>query len=259
MKYGWSHPDTPVYYERFCRRYARYRTANGVLVRHAELAGGMQVLDAGAGTGRTAEAALPFLGPRGRVVCFEPAEVMRAAGRARFDDPRVRWTGSWPGSSQFFDRILIGAAIWQMLPLTLTFRRAAALLRPGGALCFNIPSLYLGRADDPGGGADPMLLLLPRQAARGLAVPAPPAESLPATEGIDGALRAAGLRPRRWLFRYRLTQAAYREWLKIPVLTDYLLAGLSARDRARRLDEAYLETDPTSWRWEQWTGWTAWK
>lgn len=259
MNYGWLHPETAFYYERFCRRYARYRQANAALVRHADLCPGLRVLDAAAGTGRTAEAAMPFLGPRGRIICFEPSAAMRAAGRQRLPSPRIRWTAVWPGRPHFFHRILIGASIWQMLPLDQTFRRAATSLKPGGALCFNIPSLYLGQPDEPGGGADPRLLQLPRLAAIAGALPAAPAVPLPSVAGIDAALTSAGLRPTRWTFRLRLTQSAYRDWLKIPVLTDVLLAGLDARQRALRLDEAFRQTDPASWRWEHWTGWTAWK
>jgi hypothetical protein len=155
--------------------------------------------------------------------------------------------------------VLIGAAIWQMTPLQDTFLRAAGLIEAGGALCFNIPSLYLGLPDQPGGGSDPLLLNLPHQAARGESSAALPCEPVPSLRKIETALRSAGFRPERWSFRLRLTQSAYRDWLKIPVTTDCLLAGLDARQRARRLDEAFRQTDPTSWRWEQWTGWTAWK
>jgi hypothetical protein len=259
MKYSWSHPETPAYYERFCRRHPRYGTANAALVRNAALEPDHHILDAGAGTGRTAEAALPSLGARGRILCFEPSPAMRAAGRARIRDPRIRWVTTWPSPPRTFHRVLIGAAIWQMTPLQDTFLLAAELIQDGGALCFNIPSLYLGVPDQPGGGSDPLLLHLPHQAARGESAAALPCEPLPGPRKIEAALRAAGFRPERWSFRLRLTQSAYRDWLKIPVTTNYLLAGLNPRQRARRLDEAFRQSDPTSWRWEHWTGWTAWK
>jgi hypothetical protein len=50
-----------------------------------------------------------------------------------------------------------------------------------------------------------------------------------------------------------------RDWLKIPPLTDVLLDGLSADERAAVVDAAYTGCDPESWRWETWSGWTAWK
>src|SRR5256885_16540583 len=56
-------------------------------------------------------------------------------------------------------------------------------------------------------------------------------------------------------FRQRLTQAAYRDWLKIRVLPDRLLASLTPPARARRIEEAFRRADPTSWRWERWLGW----
>jgi hypothetical protein len=46
--------------------------------------------------------------------------------------------------------------------------------------------------------------------------------------------------------------------MKIPVLTDVLLDGMAADDRAALVDAAYSQCDPASWRWEAWTGWTAW-
>jgi SAM-dependent methyltransferase len=255
---GWDDPRTAHFYEEFCRRHGRYREANAALVARAALEAGQRVLDLGAGTGRTAEAALPSLGAAGRLVCVEPAAAMREAGRARLADPRVTWTADCPEPPAVFDRILCGAAIWQMLPLGQTVGRLATLLARGGALCFNIPSLYLGEADEEGGGRDPLLLELPLLLADGGLSAAPAADPLPDAEGVEALLRAAGLRPQRWTFRVRFTQAAYRDWLKIPVLTDRLLAGLGPDERARRVDEAFRQVDAASWRWERWAGWTAW-
>jgi hypothetical protein len=75
---------------------------------------------------------------------------------------------------------------------------------------------------------------------------------------VEAALAAAGFRAERWYLRQRFTQAAFRDWLKIPVLTDALLPELDAASRARRIERAYRSTDPLSWRWEAWYGWTAW-
>src|SRR6185369_7586494 len=104
-------------YERFCRRHARYQIANDVLVREASIARGQRVLDFGAGTGRTASAALSRLGRDGTVVCVEPAAAMRASGRRRLRDPRVTWRADLPAVStpgDAFDRVLAGAVIWQL-------------------------------------------------------------------------------------------------------------------------------------------------
>jgi SAM-dependent methyltransferase len=255
---GWDDHATACRYEAFCRSHRRYQDANAALVRHAELEPGQRVLDLGAGTGLTAESALPCLGPDGRIVCVEPAAAMRAVGEARLLDRRVSWSHACPRKPAVFDRILCGAAIWQMLPLERTFTRLAGLLAPRGALCFNIPSLYLGEPDQPGGGRDPLLLELPA-----LLCPArnaaPDGVPPPDGTGVETRLVRAGLRPRRWTFRLRLSQVTYRDWLKIPVLTDWMLSGLDPDERARRIDEAFLQVDPDSWRWERWSGWTAWK
>jgi SAM-dependent methyltransferase len=253
---GWEDPKTASYYEDFCRRHSRYREANAALIRHAELEPSQRVLDLGAGTGRTAEAALPSLGAGGTIVCVEPSLAMRAAGEARLRDHRIAWSSTCPEEPAVFDRVLCGAAIWQMLPLEQTFQRLAVLLAPGGSLCFNIPSMYLGEADQPGGGLDPLLVELPALLFRA-GKSAPAGVPLPNCDEVETYLAKAGLLPRRWTFCLRLTQAAYRDWLKIPVLTDWMLEGLEADERARRIDEAFLQVDPGSWRWEQWIGWTA--
>src|SRR5215471_1072407 len=149
---GWNDPETAAYYEAFCRRHSRYARANAALIAHARIAPGMRLLDFAAGTGRTAEAALRRLGESGSVLCVEPFFGMRAEGMRRITDSRVQWSASLPEASESFDRVLCGAAIWQMDSLCETFRTLAALLRPGGALCFNIPAAYLLEAEEPGGG-----------------------------------------------------------------------------------------------------------
>ncbi len=260
---GWGHPDTARYYALFQRRFARYRQANRKLVAHARLGSGMRILDLAAGDGGTASAALARLGAAGRAVCFEPAPAMRALGERTLRDARVRWTAAWPGPGERFDRVLCGAAIWQMLPLGETFARIFKLLRPGGCLCFDVPALYLGEPDEPGGGRDPRLLELPAALWTAAGEPAPGPTASPArppdANGVDAALDTAGFRAARWSFRTRLGQRAYRAWLKIPPTTDHLLLGLSADERAERVDRAFASVDASSWRWERWRGWTAWR
>jgi SAM-dependent methyltransferase len=257
---GWNHPDTARYYEAFCRRRSRYRVACRKLVEHARIGPGQAILDFAAGTGRSAETVLPLLGPAGRVLCVEPAASMRAAGMARLADRRLSWSAELPLEESHWDRFLCSAAIWQLDSLQDWFRRFHLLLRPGGALCFNIPSLYLGEPDEPGGGDDPLLLRLPAVLAEKRTAPPPPArEPPPNAARIDAMLRSACLHPERWKFRARFSYRAYRDWLKIPVNTDAMFAGLPADIRAALVDEAFEEVDRKSWRWESWSGWTAWK
>jgi SAM-dependent methyltransferase len=265
---GWDHPDTADRYEHFCRHYARYRRANEVLVREAELVTGLRVLDFGAGTGRTASAALTRLGRDGTIVCVEPAAAMRAAGQRRLQDSRVTWRADLPCHRQervAFDRVLAGAVIWQLDSVDDGICQLAALLRPGGALAFNVPALYLGEPDDAGGGADPLLLdlmtLLACESAarRAWTESTPPAAWQYRRDDIDAALQRAGLRYRTWEFRHRLTQVAYARWLSIPVVTDWLLAEVDAAERQRRIECTLDAVDRDSFKWERWRGWTAWK
>jgi SAM-dependent methyltransferase len=262
---SWEDPQTAAYYEAFCQRHSRYVCANRALIAHAQIAPGMRVLDLAAGTGRTAEIALASLGKDGRVVCVEPFAGMRAEGIRRVTDSRVRWSAILPKARESFDRILCGASIWQLDPLSEIFGILASLLRPGGALCFNIPGLYLLEPDEPGGGSDPLLLSLP-------ALLLASSDCVPIRQSIECQARdpfchgcitpwlnAAGLGAQGWSFRVRLTQDAYADWLKIPVLTDRLLGGLAPKVRAERIDEALRSVDRSSWKWERWRGWTAWK
>ncbi len=254
MPTGWDHPDTARFYEAFCAAHPRYRDANLALAGALSLEPCHRVLDLAAGTGRTAEAVLPWTPD---VTCIEPAAAMRAAGLRRL--PHVRWLPDWPDPGERFDRVLCGAAIWQMLPPGATFARIAGLLAPGGAFAFNIPSLYLGEPDEPGGGADPMLLQLHAKLAEGRTSSAVATDPFPSANAIEALLRDAGFTPARWCARSPFTQAALRDWMKIPVLTDALLDGTPADERAALVDAAYAQCDPASWRWEAWTGWTAWK
>src|SRR5438876_6812069 len=89
--YDWDHPDTARFYEEFCRRHTRYQEANRALVDAAGIQPGMKILDVGAGTGRTAESALPYLYD-GQILCVEPAEAMRQVGQERLTDSRIRWS-----------------------------------------------------------------------------------------------------------------------------------------------------------------------
>jgi hypothetical protein len=57
--------------------------------------------------------------------------------------------------------------------------------------------------------------------------------------------------------RVPLTQEAWRDWLKIPVVSEGVLGGIDPLERARRIDEAYASCDAASWRFESWALWTA--
>ena len=126
--------------------------------------------------------------------------------------------------------------IWQLDSLDDWIPRLTSLLRPGGALVFDVPALYLGEPDEPGGGDDPLLLdLMTRLVSENAPSGRRESSELPPasawrhrSEDVEAALCRAGLRYRTWEFRYRLTQAAYARWLSIPVTTEGLFAGVDA-------------------------------
>jgi hypothetical protein len=141
----------------------------------------------------------------------------------------------------------------------------ADLLAPAGALCFNIPALYLLEPDEPGGGSDPSLLCLPALLwtigadDRDFATSEPSTRLELSRRSIGRWLRNAGLSGRSWSFRLRFTQDDYAAWLKIPLMTTRLLAQCAPEERSRRIDAALRQVDRSSWKWERWLGWTAWK
>ena len=254
MQYGWNHPETARYYQAFCELYDRYRDPNEALAAAAALERGQRILDLAAGTGGTAAAVLDALGGECDVVCLEPAEAMRAAGQQQV--PQADWVAHWPRGERF-DRVVCGAAIWQMIPEA--FDSASAALREGGAFVFTIPSQYVGEFDEPGGGADPGLTQLIAHVAGFRTAEYRDWLGLPQADELEGMLEHAGFRPVAWATRGKLTQRMYRDWLKIPVLTDALLPEMSASERAVHIDIAWAKCDAESWRWEAWRGWTAWK
>lgn len=252
----WDRADTVQAWLAFERRHTRYRTANHRLAQVAGLAPGLRVLDLGAGTGGTARVMLAALGPDGRVDCVEPAAAMRAAGMARLRDPRVCWLAQLDDAHERYDRIVCGAAFWQLPRPQATLAALAARLAPGGALCFNIPAAYLGEADAPGGGADPWLVqglaaLAPQMAAARARAPRPPAD---ASRWLQRLARA-GLWPELHRHRQRLHQATLRDWLKLPPLTP----RLPDAQRAALVDRAFAGVDQASWRWEAWCSFVAWR
>lgn len=255
---GWDDARTARAYEAFATAHPRYDEANRELVLEARIAPSHRVLDLAAGTGRTAEAALATLGQDGRVLCVEPARAMREAGKARVRDGRVAWTEAVGHAEGAFDRILCGAAIWQLSPLGATFTELRARLARGGLLVFDVPALYLGEPDDPGGGGDPLLLSLAAEIASGRVPRAAQSTEPPLSiERVESALAAAGLSAERFRFRTRLTQTALRDWMKIPVVNDALLGDLPVEERDARIDAAFARCDADSWRWERWVGWRA--
>jgi hypothetical protein len=212
----------------------------------------MDVLDVAAGTGRTAELVVAAVA---RVICWEPAAAMREAGQRRV--PAAEWLDSPPEDA--YDRVLCGAAAWQWQPFAGFAQFAAGRLPSGGAVAFNIPSLYLGIPDEPGGGPDPLLLELAGRLARGAVPRAAPLQEALSADRIEADLAAAGLEPESWQFRIRISQECLCDWYRIPVLTDALLGELDADERDARVEQALAHLAMDSWKWEGWMGWTAWK
>jgi hypothetical protein len=257
MTIGWDDPACARYYEAFCAAHDRYALASRELVSRAALDDCRTVVDLAAGTGRTAEAIVTELGPDATLWCVEPAAAMRSVGQTRVSDARVRWVADLDRVPTGCDRVVCSAALWAMTPVLATLKAVRHKLHRGGLFLFNVPALYLGEPDEPGDGPDPHLLELPAMLYTGRA-PTSDAPVFSATASdIERWLEAASYRSERWSFRYRFTQSALRDWMKIPVLTNALLGELDADARAARIDAVSSTLDPSSFRWERWICWRA--
>lgn len=252
MRYGWDHPLTAGRYQEFCERPTRYEFANQALIRVAELDEASNILDFAAGLGHTAEAALAKAPADARVLCVEPAAAMRQAGERRLRDARVRWAAELPNEGRF-DRILCGAALWQVDDWDRELDRVRVLAADDALLCFTIPSLYLGVPDRPGGGEDPMLTAFWSELSRGRSPESDSRAPPPSEAELVTLLHARRFRPVLERLEYRLTQRELRDWTKIPVLTDALFPDLDAEARDRRIDDAFEKSDKGSYRFEGWT------
>lgn len=258
---GWDDDVNAARYDRFWDDHPRYRRATHDLVeRLVEAAPDARaVLDVAAGTGRTAARLAERLRPPTTITCFEPAAAMRRRGEARL--PRARWVSAWPPAA--FDAIVCACASWQ-LPLAATFARAAAALVAGGTLVFDVPALYLGIPDEPGGGRDPMLVEGVAQLARRASMPASRASTLaspPSTPnqpflggvaGVEATLATAGFTVEVFGTRRRLGCHELRDWLALPVISAGVVPGGDADERAQAVHRAFADADPSSWRWEGW-------
>lgn len=248
----WDHPVTAECYRRFTERHDRYRVASEALVQAAGVAPGQRVLDVAAGIGCTAMALLERLGPEDTVTAVEAAEAMRRVGMERTKGLPVFWCARPPEDGQF-DRVICSAALWAMGPVETVLAGLAGHLAPGGVLAVSLPAAYLGEPDAPGGGADPWLTGVAEALSR-LNLGKPPAEAPPplSEASVAAVFEDQGLAMSRTNVVYRLTQAAYCDWLAMPPVNETLLGRLPPEDRPVVVQEAARSLDPASWRWEAW-------
>lgn len=252
----WNCAAAARLYDAFNLNHDRYRLASEYLVQQTRLRDDVRVLDFGAGTGVTAQAALRMLGPAGQVVCLEPAAAMRAVGVANVDDSRVQWVESLCDAERFAC-VLCSATIWQIEPFEAAIDQLASRVAAGGTLSFNVPAAYLGQPDEPGEGSDPYLLGLPTLLADPSRRSGAQPMNLPVADEVDVLLAQRFASVSRWSQATRLDHPAFRDWMKLPVINEPFFPGVAIDERVRQIDAAFERCDPGSWRWETWLGWTA--
>lgn len=248
----WNHPVTARHYRLFTDRHDRYRIAAKALVQAAAVAPGHRVLDIAAGIGCTALACLEQLGDGDVVTAVEVSDAMRKEGSARTRDRPITWHTA-PPKGQQYDRVICGAAIWTLGPVSEVIGWMAQHVAPAGVLAVSLPAAYIGEVDAPGGGSDPRLIAL-TEALAGLDLGNPPETALtPLTEAsLTQAFCDHGFFLSRSSIRLRLTQDAYRDWLALPPVNETLLGQVPPEDRPALLARCSDGLDMSSWRWETW-------
>lgn len=248
----WNHPVTAERYRLFTERHDRYQIAARALVRAARVAPGHRVLDIAAGIGCTALACLEQLGDGDVVTAVEASDAMRQMGEVRTRGRAVDWCAA-PPEGQQFDRVICGAAIWALGPVSEVIGGMSDQVAREGALAVSLPAAYLGEADAPGGGTDPWLTALTAALAE-LDLGNPPGTVPPplSEKSLTQAFLDHGFTPSRSSTRLRLTQEAYRDWLALPPVNDTLLGKVPPEDRPAILARWAESLDLSSWRWESW-------
>lgn len=248
----WNHPVTAERYRLFTDRHDRYGAAARALAEAAAIGPGHLVLDVAAGIGCTALACLERLGEDDVVVAVEASGAMRQEGERRTRGRRITWRSA-PPEGQQFDRVICGAAIWALGPVSEVIGGMSNLVAPEGTLAVSLPAAYLGEADEPGGGTDPHLTALPAALAE-LDLGNPPgAELAPLSDtSLAQAFRENGFSMARSDTRLRLTQQAYLDWMALPPVNDTLLGQVRPEDRPAFLARIAEDLDMSSWRWERW-------
>lgn len=248
----WNHAVTAERYRIFTERNDRYKVAARALVEAASVASGHRVLDIAAGIGCTALACLEQLGDEDVVTAVEASDAMRQEGEHRTRGRPIAWRAA-PPRGQRYDRVICGAAIWALGPVSEVIGRLSEHVEPEGALAVSLPAAYLGEADAPGGGRDPLLTALP-EALAGLDLGTPPARPLPPLreESLAQAFQDHGFSMSRTDITHRLTQQAYLDWMALPPVNNTLLGKVPPEARPGILAQYAEGLDMSSWRWETW-------
>jgi len=117
---GWGFLGTGVTYRRMAQR-------------RAGLERGLKLLDAAAGTGLMAEAAIKAGVAPADIVCLDPSSGMLAVAREKLQVEIIQATAdAIPLEDASFDFVTMGYALRHVADLEATFREYARVLRPGG-------------------------------------------------------------------------------------------------------------------------------
>lgn len=246
-------------YHRIAAAMRNFQEANRALVDAAGVGPGMQIVDLGAGTGLTSQAAWTRMEKRGQLILvdLDPEALQvarRTLGKSNADYLNLdaaQWPQRVPGP---VDRVLAGAAFWQFAPPEPVLAAARSRLRQNGRLAFNILGSYFDYGD---GVISPQRAFAALLADRGQALaPQPPRFNRPTVEHM---LTAAGFKP----VGFRVTEAVPEipDWEpggELNLLLQLYPPAWPGHDHAERVERALgllqrygpeLEQQRTAWRW----------
>jgi ubiquinone/menaquinone biosynthesis C-methylase UbiE len=232
------------------------------LVRLADVAGAERVVDLCCGTGATTRVLLERLGKGAEVVAIDGSSAMLDVAKRMTDDTRVRWVRADASAlgdhAEDVDVIVCNSAIWQT-DMTTVFAAAAAVLRPGGRLAFNIGRQFIVLPFTPEemGRTKPSLFMYMQAIATldyDYVPPLGPRRGrLFSPEVVKGMVEAAGLRPTVFeVIGYGTSPSRDRAWISIPIFANTVLDGMPYARQLEVIEKASQrvdasETDTSRW------------
>jgi SAM-dependent methyltransferase len=245
----WEDIETAAAYGAFCQQFDLYRQGSEELAGLVDLASVHGVVDLACGTGSTTAVVLSRIRADALVIAVDVSSAMLGEARRVIDDPRVRWVHS-PAEEvdqhvdTTVDVVLCSGAIWQT-ELVRTFPAVRRLLRPGGALGFDIAGGFV-EVPETARALPPLpatsLVSAYREAANELyqLPPGRPRRGPYTVEELRDLLGAASFELRTvHVADQEATPEEIRAWLEIPIFNDQFGGRLTREQRAVALALAW--------------------
>lgn len=242
----WHDWFTAAAYEAYVQKYGVYDWLNGHLAEVAQLDDARRVLDLACGTGATARGCLPYLGRDAELVGVDHSPQMVETARTQVEDPRCEFFvgGACELSRRVdgpFDRVVCGAAFWQLPEPARVLDELAVLTERDALLALNVPASQLDRD-----GVEPHALqvAVERQLRAETDCHLSSAPRFGSLEALEGLLADAGFAlETSWESCYEATQRELAALMLIPAMTATLAPDLSVLQSRRAIFRAVDRVD----------------